>query len=121
MVKLVTDLILYMKAVMIKSAQVYLVLNYSSIHNSTLYFQYYFLILHDFSLLLQLRRLFVLLAVHVIVMEGSKSITMENGELSVMTTGISLMQMLSAKVWAFLTPQLIDGGPILEKDLERYG
>ena len=121
MVKLVTDLILYMKAVTIKSAQVYLVLNYSSIHNSSLYFQYYFLILNAFSLLLQLRRLFVLLAVHVIVMEGSKSITMENGELSVMTTGISLMQMSSAEVWAFLTPQLIDVRPILEKDLERYG
>ena len=86
-----------------------------------LYFQYYFLILHDFSLLLQLRRLFVLLAVHVIVMEGSKSITMENGELSVMTAGISLMHVLSAKVWVFLMPQLIDVWLILEQDLERYG
>ena len=121
MVKLVTDLILYMKAVMIKSAQVYLVLNYSSIHNSSLYFQYYFLILNAFSLLLQLRRLFVLLAVHVILMEGSKSITMENGELSVMTAGISLMHVLSAKVWVFLMPQLIDVWLILEQDLERYG
>ena len=121
MVKLVTGLILYMKAVMIKSAQVYLVLNYPFTDKYSLYFQYYFLILNAFSLLLQLRRLFVLLAAHVIVMEESKSITVENGELSVMTAGISLMQMLSAKVWDFLMPQFIDFRPILEKDLERYG